>query len=134
MKVFVSSGCGQGPGTVKRAAGALGAVCGETARSGQRSTGALHHRDGDGRAGGGVVDRAGELMGPPGMKTLGVGISVPGLIDHRRGLGLLSPNLHVQHIAFFSLTPNQERRAICMSLRDLRPKALIAQATPRNPH
>jgi N-acetylglucosamine repressor len=47
----------------------------------------------------GLIDalaaRAVELMARPGVKTLGVGVSVPGLIDHRRGLGLLSPNLHV---------------------------------------
>ncbi len=35
------------------------------------------------------------LIERPGMQTLGLGMSVPGLIDHRRGLGLLSPNLHV---------------------------------------
>ena len=29
------------------------------------------------------------------MRTLGVGVTVPGLIDHRRGLDILSPNVHV---------------------------------------
>jgi N-acetylglucosamine repressor len=35
------------------------------------------------------------LMTRPGAKTLGVGVTVPGLIDHRRGLDTLSPNVHV---------------------------------------
>ena len=29
------------------------------------------------------------------VKTLGIGVTVPGLIDHRRGLDILSPNVHV---------------------------------------
>ncbi len=35
------------------------------------------------------------LMARPGVRTLGVGLTVPGLIDHRRGLDILSPNVHV---------------------------------------
>ena len=31
----------------------------------------------------------------PGVRTLGVGVTVPGLIDHRRGLDILSPNVRV---------------------------------------
>ncbi len=34
-------------------------------------------------------------MARPGVRTLGVGVTVPGLIDHRRGLDILSPNVHV---------------------------------------
>ena len=33
-------------------------------------------------------------MARPGVRTLGVGVTVPGLIDHRRGLDILSPNVH----------------------------------------
>ncbi len=42
-----------------------------------------------------LVDRASELMARPGVRTLGVGVTVPGLIDHRRGLDILSPNVRV---------------------------------------
>ena len=35
------------------------------------------------------------LMTRPKMKTLGIGVTVPGLIDHRRNLDILSPNVHV---------------------------------------
>lgn len=35
------------------------------------------------------------LMDRPGVRTLGLGISMPGLIDYRRGRGVLSPNLPV---------------------------------------
>ena len=33
-------------------------------------------------------------MARPGVRTLGVGVTVPGLIDLRRGLDILSPNVH----------------------------------------
>jgi len=46
-----------------------------------------------------LIDRAArcasELMVGSGAQTLGVGISMPGLIDRRSGEGVLSPNLHV---------------------------------------
>jgi N-acetylglucosamine repressor len=42
-----------------------------------------------------LVKEANGLMGDPGVRTLGVGVTVPGLIDHRRGLDILSPNVHV---------------------------------------
>jgi predicted NBD/HSP70 family sugar kinase len=42
-----------------------------------------------------LVRHARGLMARPGVKTLGVGLTVPGLIDHRRGLDILSPNVHV---------------------------------------
>jgi predicted NBD/HSP70 family sugar kinase len=41
-----------------------------------------------------LVEHARELMAQPGVRTLGVGVTVPGLIDHRRGLDILSPNVH----------------------------------------
>jgi predicted NBD/HSP70 family sugar kinase len=42
-----------------------------------------------------LVKRARVLMARPGVRTLAVGVTVPGLIDHRRNLDVLSPNLHV---------------------------------------
>jgi predicted NBD/HSP70 family sugar kinase len=42
-----------------------------------------------------LVGHARELMAQPGVRTLGVGVTVPGLIDRRRGLDILSPNVHV---------------------------------------
>jgi predicted NBD/HSP70 family sugar kinase len=42
-----------------------------------------------------LVKHARALMGRAGVKTLGIGVTVPGLIDHRRGLDILSPNVHV---------------------------------------
>jgi N-acetylglucosamine repressor len=42
-----------------------------------------------------LVKHARALMARPGVRTMGVGVSVPGLIDHRRGLDILSPNVHV---------------------------------------
>ncbi|WZO99275.1 ROK family transcriptional regulator [Isosphaeraceae bacterium EP7] len=35
------------------------------------------------------------LIGRDGVKTLAIGISIPGLIDARTGLAMLSPNLHI---------------------------------------
>ena len=42
-----------------------------------------------------VADRAAALIGEKGVETLGVGISMPGLIDRATGSGVLSPNLHL---------------------------------------
>jgi len=42
-----------------------------------------------------LVKHARALMARPGVRTLGVGVTVPGLIDHRRGLDILAPNVHV---------------------------------------
>ena len=42
-----------------------------------------------------LVKHARKLMVRKGVRTLGVGVTVPGLIDHRRGLDILSPNVHV---------------------------------------
>jgi predicted NBD/HSP70 family sugar kinase len=42
-----------------------------------------------------LVKHARALMGRQDVKTLGIGVTVPGLIDHRRGLDILSPNVHV---------------------------------------
>jgi predicted NBD/HSP70 family sugar kinase len=41
-----------------------------------------------------LVKHARALMARPGMRTLGVGVTVPGLIDHRRGLDVLCPTVH----------------------------------------
>ena len=42
-----------------------------------------------------VVVNSRKLIARPGVKTLGMGISVPGMVDHRRGLHVLSANVHV---------------------------------------
>ena len=42
-----------------------------------------------------LVKHARTLMPRQDVKTLGIGVTVPGLIDHRRGLDILSPNVHV---------------------------------------
>jgi predicted NBD/HSP70 family sugar kinase len=42
-----------------------------------------------------LVEAARALMTDPDVRTLGLGVTVPGLIDHRRGLDILSPNVHV---------------------------------------
>jgi N-acetylglucosamine repressor len=34
-----------------------------------------------------------ELMAKPGVRTLGLGLSLPGLVDYRKGCGVLSPNV-----------------------------------------
>lgn len=40
-----------------------------------------------------LAARCRALMAKPGVATLGVGVSLPGLIDDRRGVGVLSPNV-----------------------------------------
>ncbi len=42
-----------------------------------------------------VAASARELIARPEIKTLGLGISIPGLINNRTGRAMLSPNLHV---------------------------------------
>jgi predicted NBD/HSP70 family sugar kinase len=42
-----------------------------------------------------LVKHSRALMSRKGVKTLGIGVTVPGLIDFRRGLDILSPNVHV---------------------------------------
>jgi N-acetylglucosamine repressor len=42
-----------------------------------------------------VVDRIRPLLKDPGIATLGIGLSLPGLLDRAEGRGLLSPNLHL---------------------------------------
>ena len=42
-----------------------------------------------------LVKHARALMPRQDVRTLGIGVTVPGLIDHRRGLDILSPNVHV---------------------------------------
>lgn len=36
-----------------------------------------------------------ELMAKPGVRTLGIGVSLPGLVDSRAGRGVLSPNVPI---------------------------------------
>lgn len=40
-----------------------------------------------------LADHARGLLARPGVRPLGIGVTVPGLIDHRRGLDILSPNV-----------------------------------------
>ncbi len=42
-----------------------------------------------------LEERCRKLMARPGVATLGLGFSLPGLIDYRRGCGVLSPNVPV---------------------------------------
>jgi predicted NBD/HSP70 family sugar kinase len=41
-----------------------------------------------------VAEHAQGLMARPGVQTLGVGVTVPGMVDHRRNLHVLASNLH----------------------------------------
>lgn len=40
-----------------------------------------------------LAERCRALMAKPGVATLGIGVSLPGLIDYRRAAGVLSPNV-----------------------------------------
>jgi N-acetylglucosamine repressor len=74
-----------------------------------------------------LVQQARALMARPGMRTLGVGVTVPGLIDHRRGLDILSPNVHVidgrspgrdlGHQLGIECVMIQDQHALCMAER-----------------
>jgi len=71
---------------------------------------------------------ASELMAKPGMTTLGLGLSLPGLVDYRAGRGVLSPNVPITN----GLSPAadlaarlgvpclllQESHALCLAERD----------------
>jgi N-acetylglucosamine repressor len=69
-----------------------------------------------------------ELMRRPGVKTLGLGVSLPGLVDDRRGRGVLSPNVPVTngHAPAADLAERlgmpgvllQESHALCLAERD----------------
>src|SRR5208283_1164053 len=41
-----------------------------------------------------TTDHARQLMSRRGMTTLGIGLSLPGLVDRRQGRAVFSPNLH----------------------------------------
>lgn len=68
-----------------------------------------------------------ELMAKPGVRTLGIGVSLPGLVDSRAGRGVLSPNVPVTngHAPAFDLAARlgvpcallQESHALCLAER-----------------
>ena len=68
-----------------------------------------------------------ELIARPGVATLAVGVSLPGLIDDRTGLGVLSPNLHLTdgrtpardlgELLGLDAVLVQESRGICLAER-----------------
>lgn len=69
-----------------------------------------------------------ELMIRPGVRTLGLGVSLPGLVDDRRGRGVLSPNVPITngHAPAADLSERlgipsvllQESHALCLAERD----------------
>jgi predicted NBD/HSP70 family sugar kinase len=69
-----------------------------------------------------------ESMNRPGVKTLGLGVSLPGLVDDRRGRGVLSPNVPITngHAPAADLADRlglpcvllQESHALCLAERD----------------
>jgi N-acetylglucosamine repressor len=74
-----------------------------------------------------LVAQARDLMGSDGVSTLGIGVSMPGLIDHRQQRGVLSPNVPVTngHAPALDLGRRlgvecvliQESRALCLAER-----------------
>lgn len=68
-----------------------------------------------------------ELMAKPGVATLGLGVSLPGLVDYRHGRGVLSPNIPItnDHAPAADLAARlgipgvvlQESHALCLSER-----------------
>jgi predicted NBD/HSP70 family sugar kinase len=69
-----------------------------------------------------------KLMARPGVATLGLGVSLPGLVDYRKGCGVLSPNLPITdgHAPAADLadrlgiacTVLQESHALCLAERE----------------
>ncbi len=68
------------------------------------------------------------MMAKPGVKTLGFGMSLPGLVDYRTGRGVLSPNVPMtnghapaadlaEHLGLTG-TLLQESHALCLAERD----------------
>ncbi|MDY3553964.1 ROK family transcriptional regulator [Gemmata sp. JC717] len=67
------------------------------------------------------------LMARPGVATLGLGVSLPGLVDYRKGCGVLSPNVAItdNHCPAADLTERlgiectvlQESHALCLAER-----------------
>src|SRR5215213_1288438 len=68
-----------------------------------------------------------ELMAKPGVTTLGLGLSLPGLVDYRKGCGVLSPNVpmtdghrpaaELSHRLGLECTLLQESHALCLAER-----------------
>lgn len=68
-----------------------------------------------------------EVMAKPGVRTLGLGLSLPGLVDYRRGCGVLSPNVPITngHCPAADLAERlgvpcpllQESHALCLAER-----------------
>jgi len=85
-----------------------------------------------------------KLAAQPGVQTLGLGISMPGLIDSRAGRGLLSPNVPITngHVPADDLRERlnletvllQECHALCLAERHYRPahSGGLAQASGRS--
>jgi predicted NBD/HSP70 family sugar kinase len=75
-----------------------------------------------------VEAAARELLTRPGVRTLGLGLSLPGLVDYRSGRGVLSPNVPVTngHAPAADLAARlgvpavliQESHALCLAERD----------------
>ena len=75
-----------------------------------------------------LAEQAARMIEHPGIATLGLGISMPGLIDYRRAEGILSPNLHLTdgHAPGRDLGARlglecvvlQESHALCLAERD----------------
>lgn len=74
-----------------------------------------------------AVAHAEKLMARPGIRTLGIGISMPGLIDYREQRGILSPNVPItnDHTPAADLSETlgiegilvQESHALCLAER-----------------
>lgn len=68
-----------------------------------------------------------QLMARPGVATLGLGVSLPGLVDYRKGCGVLSPNVRITdgHCPAADLAEKlgvectllQESHALCLAER-----------------
>jgi N-acetylglucosamine repressor len=77
---------------------------------------------------GALENAARRLMARPGVKTLGLGLSLPGLVDYRTGRGVLSPNVPLTngHAPAADLAERlgipcallQESHALCLAERD----------------
>ncbi|HEX4611707.1 MAG TPA: ROK family transcriptional regulator [Urbifossiella sp.] len=76
----------------------------------------------------GLEAAARQIMARPGVTTLGLGVSLPGLVDYRKGCGVLSPNLPITngHAPAADLADRlgidctllQESHALCLAERE----------------
>ncbi|MFQ3594174.1 MAG: ROK family transcriptional regulator, partial [Gemmataceae bacterium] len=64
----------------------------------------------------------------PGVKLLGVGLSVPGLIDYRENRCLLSPNLPITNGQFLARDLAERLRTRCLMLQESHALCLAEQA------